>query len=175
MEREQKEERAKQAFELDQSIKGNEKQRRKLLISNILDLIKMHDNGLYKSVLGEGVEPKWSGYLSDVGVFYTRSKIARWRRIITKLIQQYNLDINNLIDVPETRLEDIVRISKNKEDAELLIEKAKLYIGMDWINLVRTAKGKPTMEDCPHNFEVYRVCKDCGAKSKQQITSESVN
>ena len=155
------------AFEIDKSIKDNELTRRKLFIKNILSLVQMYDEKLYQYLQGEGVKPNWAGYLGDVEKYYTRSKIERWRKIINKLIKGFGIDINLIIEVPETRLEAISKIAKTKEEAENLIMDAKMLTSRDFKNLILTKRGKPTTDECVHKFVEYEICKRCGLKNKK--------
>ena len=161
------ENKSQKAFEIDKSIKDNELQRRKLFISNILSLVQMYDEGLYKHILGEGVEPNWAGYLGDIQKYYTRSKIERWRKIINKLIKKFGIDINSFIEVPETRLEAISRVSETKEEAESLIMDAKILTARDFRDLINKKLGKPTTDNCEHKFVEYAICLVCGLKNKK--------
>lgn len=159
---------AQKAFEIDKSIKENELTRRKLFISNILNLIQMYDEDLYKYILGEGVEPKWSSYLADVEKFYSRSKIERWRRIINKLVKKLGIDINSIADIPETRLKELCSVCDTKEKAEELITQAKVLTSLDFKNLIRKEKGLPTTDECEHILVEYEICSKCGLKHKKQ-------
>ena len=74
----EKEINAEKAFKIHQDIIEREKQRRKLFGLNAIDLVQMFDKNFYKSILGEGVEAKWAGYLADIEIYYSRSKIGRF-------------------------------------------------------------------------------------------------
>jgi len=160
--------RNEEAFNLYQQVKDNEKTRRKLFILNVVSLTEIYNKNLYKEILGEEVEPKWNGLLADLEIYYTRSKIERWRKIITKLVGELKIDPEKLIEIPETRLENIVSIY-DKQDAEIndLLELAKNMIPIDWRNLVRSAQGKVTTDDCDHEFQEYQICKKCGFRVKK--------
>jgi len=161
------EDKSLKAFELDKSIKENELVRRKLFIKNILGLVQMYEEKLYEYLQGEGIEPNWAGYLGDVEKYYTRSKIERWRKIINKLIKEFGIDINSIVEVPETRLEDISLVAENKEHAENLIMNAKILKSRDFKDLIRVNQGKPIMDDCEHDFQEYKICKKCGLKRRK--------
>jgi len=161
------ENKSEKAFKLDKQIKERELERRKLFISNVLDLVQVYDEQLYKYVQGEGAEPNWAGYLGDINKYYPRSKIERWRRIINKLIKKFDIDINSFVSVPETRLEIISSIAENKEDAENLIADAKILTSRDFTNLIRVRQGKPVEDNCNHKFVTYDICYKCGTKVKQ--------
>jgi len=161
------ENKAQKAFELDKSIKEDELKRRMLFISNIQKLIQMYNEDLYKFILGEGVEPKWSAYLADIEKFYSRTKVERWRRIVNRLLKEFEIDVNSIIYIPETRLEEIVRVSKTKEEAEALIMQAKVLTTLDFKNLLREKRGKPTTDECQHNLVTYDICSKCGFKTKK--------
>ena len=153
----------KKAFELHSQIIANEQLRRKLLADNMLMLSNMHSQELYKCILGDEEAP-WSGYLAEVEVYYTRGKVARWIYIINHLIDEYNLDIKNLISIPESRLEEIARYA-TPENYEDLLDNAKVQTPQDWRNTLLELKGKPTSETCEHiKVKKLSVCEDCGYK-----------
>lgn len=185
MEQQEKEKNAEKAFKIHQDIIEREKQRRKLFGLNVLDLVIMYGKDFYKLILGEGAEAKWNGYLSDIEIYYSRSKIERWRRIIEKLIQQFGLEIDTFIDIPETRLEGVVDIIKAREkdkkevileDVEKLLHMAREMISLDWNNIVKKERGKITTEECEHKkMDVYRICKVCGFRIKQNIGTGKID
>ena len=182
MKQQEKEQRGEEAFQLYQEIKDNELQRRKLFISNMLDLVKMYDKKLYKEVLGEGTEPKWSGFLADVAIYYSRAKIERWQRIIEKLVKEFNIEVDSFIDIPETRIDEVIDIVKRierkekrkikKEEVEKLLNTAREIIPLDWKNIIRKSKGEETTEECKHEFQIYQICKKCGFRAKLDIDNK---
>lgn len=160
--------RNEEAFNLYQQIKTNEKERRKLFILNVVSLAEIYNKKLYKEILGDEMEAKWSGLLADLEIYYTRSKIERWRRIITKLVGELKVNPEELIEIPETRLENIVNIyDKQEQRIDELLELAKNMIPIDWRNLVRIAQGKVSTDDCEHEFQEYKICKKCGFRVKK--------
>jgi len=162
-------EKAEQGFELNESIKKRELARRKLFGLNVIDLVRMYDDDLYQSVLGKGVEPKWSAYLSQIEVYYSRWQVERWRRFYNLYIKKLGLEIDSFIDIPESRLQALLPLVKTVEEAEEWFGKARILTAQDFSIEVREAKGLPLPDDCKHQHEVYRICKRCGDKIKQDV------
>ena len=99
-----------------------------------------------------------------------RSRIERWRKIFLKLVSEFKFDPEILIEVPETRLEEIAYVSKTLKQAQDLLERAKVLTSSDWRNTIREIQGKVTTDDCKHNkFSVYRICRQCGFKIKENV------
>ncbi len=154
------------AFALHRKIADIEEKRRELFIANILHLAEMKKEKLYKAYLGDEDAP-WTAYLAQTDVFMTRAKVNRWLYLHDNLIEPYQLTLITIIDVPESRLEDIARFAKSKEEAIKLIDTAKEALPGDWRDTINELRGKPTRETCKHSdTEKLEVCKDCGNKHK---------
>lgn len=154
------------SFKLNEDIKERELTRRKLFLDNVIDLVKMHDENLFPAILGKGIDPSWSGFLSQIEVLYSRTKVERWRKIWKRFVVELKVDPKDFFSVPETRLEDIAKFVGD-EDIDEWIEKAKQLIPSDWKHELKDLRGLPSKESCEHSHEVYRICKHCGDKIKQ--------
>ena len=156
------------AFNRHQTIIGREIARRRLFAENVLDLSEMFENQEYKVILGFDPPPQWSGYLSQVEVYYSRGQVERWRKIVKKLIKDFGFIIDEIVDIPEGRLEDITKISETKDEANELIVIAKTALPRDWKITINKRIGKPNPDDCEHKPEHFAICKRCGNKEKIQ-------
>ena len=159
-------EHSNEAFQRHQNICEREKQRKLLLIENIVDLVSMYNSEDYKLILGDENSP-WSGYLGQIEIFYSRAKVERWRKIWKQLISKWDFTPEELFEVPETRLEDICSIGVSKVHISELLEQAKQLTAHDWKIIVDKAKGKVTSEDCKHeDSKTFKICSKCGFKEK---------
>lgn len=163
------EEKGKKAFNIHKQIEAREIKRRELFAQNVLDLVQMHDEKLYEPILGFDPPPKWSGYLGLIELFYSRSQVERWRKIINKLVKDWDIEPKVFITIPETRLEDIANLIQDKKEGLELLAQAGTVTAMDWRRIVQELKGEPTSDTCKHGYEVYRICKKCGDKIHQDI------
>jgi hypothetical protein len=121
----------------------------------------------YKAILGDENAP-WSAYLSQAEIFYPRSKVNNWRKIISVLEDKFDLTSSDYVNVPESRLINIARVATSAEDAKELIANAEVLTPLDWKNLIAERKGKPTSEECKHDFVSLQVCPHCGLKAKHE-------
>lgn len=159
------EERGKIAFEIDQRIKERENKRRILLSENAEDLNTILTEKYYRELLGDE-EGEWAGYLSDIGVFYSRNQVDVLTRIYKKLSVKLDIPKEAWIEVPLTRLVDLLPLVDEK-NYEKWLSKALVLTTRDWNIEVRHAKGKTTEEDeHEHQNQTYEICKKCGKKSK---------
>ena len=156
---------SEKAFERHQSIIRRELERRKLFLENISDLWEMFNTQEYKVILGLD-DAQWAGYLGEVAIYYTRSQVERWRKIWQKLEKELEIKPETFIDIPETRLADISNLVSSKEEVEDWFSKARTAIPLDWKNHLAEYRGKPTSEECKHNFQGYEICKICGERHK---------
>lgn len=158
------------AFELHQKISNQEQMRRALFLSNVQAIEELYDTQGYKAILGYDPTPTWEAYLSQTEVFYSRAQIERWRKIYQKLVKEYGIDLIDYLEVPETRMEDISRLSLNKLDADELLHKAKVLTPQGWKDEISVRTGKANSLDCPHSkTKVYIQCVKCGVKHEQDI------
>ena len=160
------EKQGQEAFELYDQIRENELQRRELLGLNAKLLYKMKEKKLYKVMLGDE-QGEWAGFLGQVDIFYTRSRINKLINIFKKFELELEIGISQVIDVPITRLIDLLKII-TKENAEEWLNKAKTLTSKDWRIEIREVKGLPTEDDCEHKMQKYEICKICGLKHKIQ-------
>ena len=159
------EETGEKAFDLHSLIVNNEKKRRQILIENMGLLDKMQKEELYKSVLGDE-EAEWYAYLGQIDVFYTRSRVVRLLRIRQKLVEEMGFSLAELLDIPETRLENIASLARDRVHAEHLLEKARHLIAADWREEMNMLKGKVSRDECKHDYSKFEMCKNCGEKHK---------
>jgi argininosuccinate lyase len=128
----------------------------------------MYDENLYPAILGEGKDQKWSGYLGQIEVFYTRSQVERWRKIITKLVGEFKMNPDRLLEAPETRLANIADVAKTPEEAEVMFKQALVVPARDWKLIMCEKQGKESLEDCGHSdFKTYKICARCGFKKQE--------
>lgn len=160
---ETKEERGARAFKLHQEVLANEEKRRSFLARNATILSQIYDEGLYKDLLGDE-DGQWAGYLSDFRIFYSRNQIDSFLRVYNKMTKKLGVHPDIWVEVPITRLTDILPVIDQNNYEEWLI-KAKILTTSDWNIEVRAAKGLITEEEHQvHDFKEYRICKQCGRK-----------
>lgn len=160
---------SQKAFERHQKIIDREKMRRQLLAENVFDLNEMFETQEYKVILGFDPPPVWSGYLSQIEIYYSRAKVERWRKIVEKLVKSFGFDIIELFDIPESRLEDIARNATTKEQVKELLLTAKTNTPQDWKDTLAEFKGLPTSLDCKHSAGIFKICSKCGMKEKVEL------
>jgi hypothetical protein len=163
-----------EAFNRHQSIIQREEARRKLLIENIIDITNLFDSEEYKAIIGDE-DASWSAYLSQLEVFYSRSEVNTWRRVINKFVNEYAIPIEELATIPVSRMKDLLSICKpdmEKERVYEFIGIAKTALPLDWKNVIAEQKGIPTSDDCEHQFDTVEICKKCGFKHKTQQQHE---
>lgn len=159
------EQRGRVAFEIDTRIKDRENKRRILLAENAKDLATILEQKYYKELLGDEDAP-WAGYLSDLQVFYSRNEIDCLIRVYKKLSGKLNIPKEAWIEVPISRLIDILPLVDEKNYEKWFVKGLTLTT-RDWNIEVRHAKGKVTEEDeHEHRNQTYEICKVCGKKAK---------
>lgn len=157
---------SQRAFELNDKVVANERERRKLFFENISLLEEILQGHLYRYILDE--DASWSSYLGELDVFYTRSEVVRWLRIKGRLVNDFGFKIDELLSVPATKLEAIVSVAKDAADAKVLLEMAGVAKGRDWRNEIKMRQGKHLPDDGHmHDFEEFEVCKVCGMRHKK--------
>ena len=159
------EQEAQEVYELDNSIRLNEQARRLLMVKNMEALIKMRDGHRYRIMLGDEKAP-WTAYLAQVGIFYSRSMVRRWKRILD-FLKEAGVETEVIFEVPESRLEQIALLKsafKDKEAVLEILEDAKVLLARDWKDRILELRGQPTSLDCKHHFKLYQICPDCGEK-----------
>jgi len=155
-----------EAFNLHQEILEMEKASRAVTLKIMEALIQMQETKGFKAVLGDQ-EAEWHAYLADVGVFYSRSRVRRWKRIF-ELCKAFDLNKEMVFTIPESRLEQVALLAPKVLDTEKKVKEALSYAAIhlpkDWKNELLKYKGQPTMDDCKHEFKEYEVCSTCGEK-----------
>lgn len=160
------EKKGEKAFNLHTQVIENEKLRRELFLQNIILLEEMRNQELYKDILGDE-KAKWSGYLGELEIFYSRWKVQRWIFIHQKLMNELGCQYNELLEIPESRLEEVARVAI-QDNVKDLLDKAKILLSLQWKDTLAELKGKPTSEICSHEFQKYEVCKTCGIKHESE-------
>jgi hypothetical protein len=151
------------AFKLHTKITDNEKQRRKLLAENAELITEMIDGGYFRHYLGDpSAEPV--SYYAQIEVYYSRNQIRRLITVKKILNDNFGIGLEDVFDIPESRLTDICAVAK-KENVNELLEKARVLTPSDWRTEIRELKGLRTVETCSrHDFKKTAVCKICGHK-----------
>src|SRR3990167_765076 len=125
MKKTKEQERGELASSLYQELIGNEGLKRGLFIKNIDLLSKIYKQELYKDILGDE-NGEWAGFLGQVEVYYTRSEVWRWFKIKERLVDGFGFTLESLLDIPETRLENIADFQgAGKEKIDELLALAK--------------------------------------------------
>lgn len=155
--------RGKIAWELHQEIIKNETNRRELMAKNAELLSKIYDHSYYHELLGDE-NAQWSGYLGEIQIFYSRSKVHNLVTIYKRLTEKLGIIAELWAQIPTSRLIDILPFV-TKESAEEWFTKALTLTGRDWLIETRKAKGLITLEDeHKHKFTTYEMCSICGMK-----------
>lgn len=156
---------AEYADKLHREIITAESFRRQMLYKVASHLEELRDSHLYQSLLGDKTA-KFSAYLSQIEIYYSRAKVHALLRIFTRLTSVLGLESESYSDIPQSRLIDILPIV-TKENYEDWFSKARTLLSRDWKIEVRQAKGKITEEDeHEHDYEKYEICSVCGQKHK---------
>jgi len=161
----QKEINSEEAFTRHQRIGDRELQRRQLLAENIMDLNEMFESQGYKAILGFDPPPRWSAYLAQIEVYYSRAEVERWRKIVQRLVKDFGYELRDFLDIPVSRLQDIVSIATDKEKAKDLFYRARSNTPQDWKDTLCEFTGKPTSDECIHKMSVWQICSKCGTKT----------
>lgn len=162
----EKDERGELAFAIHKQIEENEQKRRLLLAQNAQLLFKVFDEKYYKELLGDE-EAEWAGYLGQLELFYSRNQVDTYRKIYQKLTTQLGIAPDIWVDVPITRLFDLLPIVDEENYAEWFAAALSLT-KKDWNIELRKAKGLETEEDETHQHEdvLYAICRTCGRRHK---------
>lgn len=159
------EENSKEAFELHSKIINNELVRRALLMDNMQALSKIKQGNLYRTILGDEKAP-WAAYLGLTDVHYTRNEVNNYIRIYDKFINELTIDPVIVLGITRSRLFDMLPIVDSSNVYELL-EMARVYTTQDWSNEMRIRRGKTSVDECPHTFEEFNICHECGFKHRK--------
>lgn len=146
--------------------------RRKLLATNAAALAQMHEEGLYREMLGDP-DGQWAGYLGEINIFYTRNQVDSFIKVYRKFTKELKIPAEAWVEVPITRLVDVLPIV-TKDNWEELLVKGKTLTTRDWTIETRQLKGLLTEEEHDkHDDNFYRICKQCGRK--QLVDSNHVH
>lgn len=152
------------AFGLNKELVANELARRGLLVRNIEILEEIFSKGLYRDILGDP-NAEWAGYLGSIDVYYTRAEVNRWLKIKKRLADEFGFDLQEILDIPVTRLEAVAILSGDSKHAEELIGYARNMLPRDWNEEVRKLKGKHIEDDGhAHDWKRVAICKICNSK-----------
>lgn len=153
-----------EAFNRHTRIVEREQIRRRLLAENMKDFTEMFETQQYKAFLGDETAP-WGAYLSEVDVYYTRSRVDMWRRIFAIFTQKLGIVATEYCDIPESRLYDLTTVKiKNIEEAKEWFGKARTLTPQDFRDETREAKGLPISDECKHDFKNFEICSHCGLR-----------
>ena len=158
------------AFDIHEKIIANEKLRRDLIADNARLLKDMREKEYYKVILGDP-DSEWAGYLGQLDVFYTRSKVHQLTTLYKRLTEKLGIPEGAWAQVPLTRLMDALPVIDGNNYIDWFT-KALTLTTRDWNIELRTAKGLPHEEDGhEHDMKVYDFCKVCGVKTPHQHDS----
>lgn len=153
------------AFKLHQQIAENEKQKRQLSIESAELIHLMHSEKLYKVILGDENAP-WSAYLSQNEVYLSASKVYMLDKIYGKFIKELGLEVTQIVDVPYSKLANLIGVV-TKENVEEWLNKSKVLTSRDFNDELRIAQGKESFFECSHRNQVnYSICQSCGERHK---------
>lgn len=155
---------AEKAFELHKSIIENEQKSRLLFMENVSRFAELYQTQGFKDILGDEAA-EWRSYLAQLEIYRNRSDINRWLKIKTALVDQYLIELDELLTAPATRIGDIAYIAKSSEEARELLSFANTYSPAQWKEEVHRRTGKHTRDDGhPHDMKKFAACKFCGLK-----------
>lgn len=139
--------------------------RRDLIARNAVLLEKMQADELYKDILGDP-DGQWAGYLSDLEIFYTRSRVHQLTTLYKRLTLKLRIPEGAWAQVPLTRLMDALPvIDANNWDE--WFSKAITLTTRDWNIELRQAKGLTSeVDEHEHDDVDYKICTRCGRKEK---------
>ena len=166
----QNEKTGRKAWQLHEQIIENEKTRRLLLLSNMKNIHEMHSDKLYTAVLGDEDAP-WSAYLGHQDIFYSASQVYTYDKIYGKFVKELNIDVDKLIDIPHSKLSNLVSIV-TAENVDDWLSKAESLTTQDFDDELRVAKGGTSYLNCPHKYVPYSICSSCGNRHKGEHTEE---
>jgi hypothetical protein len=159
--------RGQEAFYIHAEIVNNEKLRRDLIARNAVLLEEMREKKYYQDILGDP-DGQWAGYLGDLEIFYSRSRVHQLITLYKRLTLKLGIVEGAWAQVPLTRLMDALPVidENNWED---WFAKAITLTTRDWNIELRQAKGLTSeVDDHEHNMIDYGICTRCGKKEKHQ-------
>ena len=159
------ERRGERAFEAWKKLTENIANIRKFTIENAKLFTEIYDNQWQKDILGDE-EASWVAFLAQPEVFYTRSEINRFMILHKTLSVEWGFVLEDLLDIPITKLENIARYCKSSSEAQHYLDLARTFSSADWKEEMNKLVGKPSAVDCNHVglIKKYAVCSKCGNK-----------
>lgn len=152
------------AYDKHSKIIENEKLRRDLMAENAKLLDEMREGEYYKDILGDP-DGQWAGYLADLEVFYTRSKVHQLTTCYKRLTLKLGIPEGVWAQVPLSRLMDALPVIDGANYVDWFT-KALTLTTRDWNIELRKAKNLTTEEDDHEHDDVnYDICKRCGRKT----------
>jgi hypothetical protein len=160
------ERRGEQAFAAHERIRAFYALIRQTNIEIFKELQNVYTNQWYKDILGDE-QGTWRAYLNLKEINSTKAEVDKAFRVMTRLVGQFEMDPVKLLDVQITRLDDIVRFAKDKDDAQQLLNKAEALDANDWQTERNQLLGRPVFDDGhQHEDEDFHICKLCHRKKK---------
>jgi hypothetical protein len=160
------ERRGEESFAMWKELTDNISDMRNKTIRNAEIFTTIYDRQGQKDILGDETAP-WDALLSQVEVFYTKAKVARWMLIWKTLHNEFCFELNELFGIDETKLEAVSLHCSNASEAGRYLELAKTASSREWLDEMNKLQGKPTREDCQHlNKAKFEICPKCGDKHK---------
>ena len=160
-----KQRRGEDAFNEHQRLVILEKDRRCFLLNIAAILFNMKERQWYKDILGDE-DAKWSAYLSQVELMFSRHHVKYLIGIYHYFILQREISIDEVANYPFSRLTDIIKFANSDEKVDMMLEVALVATPQDWRDTVKEVQGKTTSEDCEHLFADIKICEHCGKKVK---------
>ncbi len=158
------------AYELHNEVIRNEIERRRLLYRNMEAIHALHENNLFRAVLGDERAP-WSAYLSQYEIFYSQSQVYQFDKIYQKFVKELGHSESVLTGIPVSKLASLVNVV-TKENSQSWLDKATTLTSQDFQDELRIAQGKKSYLDCSHtNSKEYIIC-ECGFKHKKNASAE---
>lgn len=165
------EQKGEKAWALHTQVIKNEQMRRALLIENMKNIHELHLDKLYTVIIGDEDAP-WSAYLANNDIFYSASQVYTYDKIYGKFVKELNIDIDKLIDIPHSKLSNLISVV-TKENVDDWLSKAESLTTQDFEDELRKAKGKISYLDCPHKYVPYSICSSCGFRHKGEHTDDT--
>lgn len=157
---------AQLAYSIHEGIIENEKIRRLLTHKNAELLSQMKDEKLYQIILGDE-NSDWAGYLGQIDLYYTRAQVYDLIRIYNAITKQLEVNADELIMIPKTRLIELLPIL-TKQNYKEWLAKAQTLLSKDFRIELRKHKGLLTEDDeHTHELTTYEQCNLCGHKHKK--------
>lgn len=155
-------------FNLSQEVKIAEYHRRKLFLILGERFYQIKKDKLYKKILGETAS--WSEFLAQPEIMLSRNEVYNLVRVHKKYVIEHGLQIDELSQIPLSRLLEMIPVIKSKFDIEDWFFRAKTLSPSDFTKELRIMKGLPIEDECEHKFINYKICNHCGEKQKNEIS-----